>query len=50
MMEVVPLCSAHKAKMTVQKLLECYNVTEEEYEEEDPRNVQVPERQKEHMQ
>jgi hypothetical protein len=29
--------------MMVQKLLECYNVTKEEYEEEDPRNVQIPE-------
>jgi hypothetical protein len=43
MMEVVPLCGAHKAKMTVQKLLECYNVTKEEYEDEDPKNVQIPE-------
>jgi hypothetical protein len=38
-MEVVPLCSLHKSKMMVQKLLECYNVMKEEYEEEDPRNV-----------
>jgi hypothetical protein len=42
-MEVVPVCSAHKAKMIVHKLLECYNVMKEEYEEEDPRNVQIPE-------
>ena len=41
-MEVVPLCSAHKAKMIVQKLLECYNVKKEEYEDEDPRDVQIP--------
>ena len=27
--------------MTVHELLECYNVTKEDQEEEDPRNVQV---------
>jgi hypothetical protein len=29
--------------MTVQKLLECYNVAKEEHDEEDPRNLKVPE-------
>jgi hypothetical protein len=48
MMEVVPLCSSHKAKMMVQKLLECYNVKKEEYKNEDPRNVQIPETQGTH--
>jgi phosphohistidine phosphatase SixA len=41
MMELVPVCSAHRAKMTVQKILECYNITKEEYEEDVPNNVQV---------
>jgi hypothetical protein len=41
-MEVVPISSAHKANMSVHKLLEFYNVTKEEHEEEDPRNVQIP--------
>jgi hypothetical protein len=40
-MEFLPLCSAHKAKMTTQNLLECYNVMKEEYNKEDPRNVQI---------
>jgi len=43
MMEIVPICSDHKDKMTVKKILECYNVTKEEYEEEDLRNVKIPE-------
>jgi hypothetical protein len=42
-MELVPLCSAHKATMTIHELLECYDVAKEEYDEEDPRNVQIPE-------
>jgi len=44
-MEVVPVCSAHKAKMTICELIECYKVAKEDYEEEDLRNVQVPETQ-----
>jgi hypothetical protein len=36
------ICSAHRAKMIVHELLECYNVVKEEHDEEDPRNVQVP--------
>jgi hypothetical protein len=40
---VVLVCSAHKASMTVHELMECYNVAKEENDEEDPRNVQVPE-------
>jgi len=40
-MEVVPACSAHRDSMIVHELLDCYNVTKEEHDEEDPRNVQV---------
>jgi hypothetical protein len=40
-MEVVPICSVHRANMIVHELLECYNVAKEEHDEEDPRNVQV---------
>jgi hypothetical protein len=40
-MEVVPVCSAHKASMIVHKLLECYNVEKEEHDDEDPRNVKI---------
>jgi hypothetical protein len=40
---MVPVCSAHRANMIVHELLECYNVSKEEYDEEDPRNVQVSE-------
>jgi hypothetical protein len=29
--------------MTIHKLLECYNVTEEDQDDEDPHNVQVHE-------
>lgn len=43
MMEVVLVCSAHRAKMIVHELLEYFNVAKEEYDKEDPRNVQVPE-------
>jgi hypothetical protein len=41
-MEGVPLCNVHKDNMMVQKLLECYNLMEEEYEDEDTRNIQLP--------
>jgi hypothetical protein len=45
--ELVPTYSAHRESITNHGLLECYNITEdnkdEEYqEEEDPRNVKVP--------
>jgi hypothetical protein len=33
----------HKSKLTVHKLLEFYNVRKDEYDEGDPRNVEVPE-------
>jgi hypothetical protein len=46
-MEVVPMCSA-QASMIVHELLECYNVAKEEQDEEDPRNIQVPETEGEH--
>jgi hypothetical protein len=42
-MEVILVCSEHSTKMIVRELLECYNVAKEEYDEEDPRNVQIPE-------
>jgi hypothetical protein len=42
-MEEDPLDSEHTTKLTVQKLLECYNVTEEEYDEGEPMNFQRPE-------
>jgi len=42
-MEIVLVCSVHKSTMTIHKILECYNATKEEHEEEDPRNVQIPE-------
>jgi hypothetical protein len=41
-MEAVPMCSAHRASMIVNKLLECYIVSKEERDEEDPKNVKVP--------
>lgn len=37
--EILPTCSAHKESTTIHELLECYNVTEEDQEGEDPRNV-----------
>lgn len=40
--EILPTCTAHKESTTIHELLECYNVTEEDQEGEDPRNVQVP--------
>jgi len=42
-MEVVPMCSAHRAYMIVHELLECYNVAKDEQYDEDPRNIEVPE-------
>jgi hypothetical protein len=42
-MDVVPLCSAHRASMTIHELQECYNVAKEDHDEEDPRNIQIPE-------
>jgi hypothetical protein len=42
-MEVVPICNAHRASITIHELLECCNIAKEEQDEEDPRKVQVPE-------
>jgi hypothetical protein len=42
-MEVISVCSTHNASMMVHKLLECYNVTQEDQDDEDPCNIQVPE-------
>jgi hypothetical protein len=40
---IVPTCSVHRESATTHELLECYNITEDDKEEEDPRNVQVSE-------
>jgi hypothetical protein len=40
--EVVSLCNFYKFMMTIKKILECYSVTKEEYEDEDPRNFKIP--------
>jgi hypothetical protein len=40
--EIVPSCSTHKESVIVHELLECYNFIEEDQEEEDSRNVKVP--------
>jgi hypothetical protein len=42
------LCSAPKYSVTVQEVLECYNVVGEDQEDEDPRNLQIPETEGEH--
>jgi hypothetical protein len=39
--ELVPTYSAHRESVTTHELLECYNITEDDKDEEDPRNVQV---------
>jgi hypothetical protein len=36
------MCSAHRTSMTIHKLLECYNVSHEDQDEENPRNIQIP--------
>jgi hypothetical protein len=42
--ELVPVCSMHRSSVTVEEVLHCYNVVEEDQEEdEDPRNVKIPE-------
>ena len=41
-MKVVPAYNVHRALMISHELLECYNVSKEEQDEEYPRNVQVP--------
>jgi hypothetical protein len=33
----------HRSTVTVEEVLHCYNVVEEDQEDEDPRNVQIPE-------
>jgi hypothetical protein len=38
---IVPTCSVHRESVTTHELLECYNITEDDKEEEDPRNVHV---------
>jgi hypothetical protein len=41
-MEVVPVCSVHRASMIIHELLECYNVAKEYQDEENPLNIQIP--------
>jgi hypothetical protein len=48
-MELVLVCRSHKATMTIHELLECYNVSKEEHDEEDTINVQVPKTEGEHV-
>jgi hypothetical protein len=38
-MDVVHECSVHRDSMIVHELLECYNVSKEDQDEEDPRNI-----------
>lgn len=45
---IIPTCIAHGEYATTHELLECYNITEEDKEEEDPRNAQVSEIEGEH--
>jgi hypothetical protein len=40
-MEVVYMCSTHRASLKVHKLLEFYYVSGEDQDEEDPRDIQV---------
>jgi hypothetical protein len=40
---VVLVYNAHRDLMIVHELMECYNVSKQEHDEEDLRNVQVPE-------
>jgi hypothetical protein len=41
-MELILVCNEHINNMIVRKLLECYNISKEECDEEDPGNVQIP--------
>jgi hypothetical protein len=41
-MELISVCNAHDASMTVHKLLECYDVTQDDQDNEDPRKIRVP--------
>ena len=41
-MELISICNEHDASMTVHKLLECYDVTQEDQDNEDHRKIQVP--------
>jgi hypothetical protein len=47
-MEVVSMCNAHRSSMTLHELLKCYNVAKEYQEEDDLRNIQIPETEGEH--
>jgi len=38
-MEVVPMFSVHRDSINVHELLKCYNVSKEEKDEEDPKNM-----------
>jgi hypothetical protein len=41
--EIVPKCSAQREFVKAHELLECYNITEDDKEKEDPRNVHISE-------
>jgi hypothetical protein len=41
-MDVLPMCSAHRASMIVHEIMECYNVDKEYQDEDDLRNIQIP--------
>jgi hypothetical protein len=42
-MEVIHVCGTHNTSMTVHELLECYNVKQQDQDDEDPYKIQVPE-------
>ena len=42
MTNTIPLCGAQRLSATIEKLLKCYKVPEENQEEDDPRNAQIP--------
>jgi hypothetical protein len=41
--DVVPVCSTHRASVKVHQILECYNFSKEDQDEEDLRNIEIPE-------
>jgi len=40
--DVVPVCSMHRASMMIHEILEFYNVGKEYHNKEDPINIQIP--------
>jgi hypothetical protein len=39
--EIVPKCSVQREFVKAHELLECYNITKDDKEKEDPRNVHI---------